>query len=100
MRFVEIINRKKISLISIFLLLYVMVNLFDGKRGLISYFDKKNTIEQLLQKKQNLTQQLSTIEKRNNLLTGIVDVDYLETLYRKKFMVGKSSEKIYINNEQ
>ena len=100
MRFVEIINRKKISLISIFLLLYVMINLFEGERGLISYFDKKNTIEQLLQKKQNLTHQLSVIEKRNNLLTGIVDTDYLETLYRKKFMVGKSSEKIYINNEK
>ena len=33
---------------------------------------------------------------KNNLLTAPVDIDYLETLYREKFMVGKKSEKIFI----
>ena len=41
MRFVEIINYNKFTLISISLCLYVMLNLFDGERGLISYFEKK-----------------------------------------------------------
>mgnify|MGYP004070100745 CR=1 FL=1 len=45
MRFVEIINKKKFTLISIFLFLYVMLNLFDGERGLISYYEKQKTIE-------------------------------------------------------
>ena len=39
---------------------------------------------------------LTTVEKKNSLLTNNIDLDYLETLYRKKFMVGKSTEKIYL----
>ena len=46
MRFVETINNKKFTLISIFLFLYVVLNLFDGERGLISYFEKQNKIRQ------------------------------------------------------
>ena len=76
--------------------LYVILNLLDGERGLISYYDKKNSIEQLFQEKKTLTFQLNFVEKKNNLLTDIIDTDYLETLYRKKFMVGKVNEKIYI----
>ena len=100
MRFVEIISKKKFTLISIFLFLYVILNLFDGERGLISYYEKTNTIEQLFQKKESLVIQLDAVEKKNSLLTNIVDTDFLETLYRKKFMVGKLNEKIYISNKQ
>ena len=96
MRFVEIINKRKFTLISIFLFLYVMLNLLDGERGLISYYEKQKIIEQLFQEKESLVIQLDTVEKKNSLLTNIVDTDFLETLYRKKFMVGKLNEKIYI----
>ena len=51
MKFVEITNKKKFTLIVIFLFLYVIINLFDGQRGLISYFEKKNKINQLIEKK-------------------------------------------------
>ena len=95
MRFVEIINQRKFTLISIFLFLYVMLNLLDGERGLISYYEKQKIIEKLSQEKKSLVLQLGSVEKKNNLLTGIIDVDYLETLYRKKFMLGKVNEKIY-----
>ena len=74
MRFIKIINNKRFTLLSIFLFLYVIFNLIDGERGLISY-----------------------IEKKNDLLTGNIDLDYLEILYREKFMVGKNNEKIFIN---
>ena len=96
MRFVEIINHNKFTLISISLCLYVMLNLFDGERGLISYFEKKKIKEQLLQEQKLLALRIDTIEKKNSLLTDIIDIDYLETLYRKKFMVGKPNEKIYV----
>ena len=49
----------------------------------------------MVQEKKSLVLQLGSVEKKNNLLTGIIDVDYLETLYRIKFMVGKVNEKIY-----
>jgi len=100
MRFVQIINQKKFTLIAVFLFLYVLLNLLDGERGLISYSEKQKTIEQLLQDKKSLALQLDFIEKKNSLLTDIIDTDYLETLYRKKFMVGKVNEKIYISNNQ
>jgi len=97
MQFVETINKKKFTLISIFLFLYVMLNLFDGERGLISYYEKQKRIEQLFQQKELLVLQLDSVEKKNSLLTDIIDTDYLETLYREKFMFGKINEKIYIN---
>ena len=97
MRFIEIINHKKFTLISIFLCLYVMLNLFDGERGLISYFEKQKIKEQFLQEQKSLALHIDLIEKKNSLLTDIVDLDYLETLYRIKFMIGKSTEKIFKN---
>ena len=98
MRFVEIINKRKFTLISIFLFLYVLLNFLDGERGLISYYEKQKIIDQLFQKKKSLVFQLDSVEKKNSLLTDIIDTDYLEILYRKKFMVGKSNEHIYKNN--
>ena len=74
-----------------------MLNLFDGERGLISYYEKQKIIEQLFQEKESLVFQLDSVAKKNSLLTDIIDTDYLETLYREKFMVGKINEKIYIN---
>ena len=87
MVFLQIINRKKFALISIFLFLYVILNLIDGERGLISYFEKKNIIANLSEKEIALTQKLNLIEKKNYMLTDVIDLDFLETIYRQKFMV-------------
>ena len=96
MSFLQIINKKKITLISIFLFLYLILNLFDGERGLISYFEKKNIINNLSQEKKLLIKKINLIEKKNNMLTDDIDLDYLETIYREKFMVGKKSEKVFV----
>jgi len=95
MKFLQIINDKKISLIAVSLFLYVILNLFDGERGLISYYEKQKLKKQLFDDQKTLTSKLKSIEKENNLLTENIDLDYLEILYRKKFMHGKSNEKIY-----
>ena len=73
-----------------------MLNLLDGERGLISYYDKQQTIKNLLNEKESLIYKLNLIDKKNSLLTDNLDLDYLETLYRQMFVVGKKSEKIYI----
>ena len=98
MRFIKIINQKKFTLIAIFLFSYVILNLIDGERGLVSYYEKQEIKKQLIIEKNNLTMQLALMEKKNSLLTQTIDLDYLETLYRKKFMFGKSNEYIYKNN--
>ncbi len=98
MKFVQIINNKKFLLISVFLFIYVMLNLLDGQRGLISFYEKQKLKEQLIKEKKMLTKQIASVQKKNSLLTSNLDLDYLEILYRKKFMVGKKEEKIYNND--
>ena len=98
MRFVQIISQKKFKLIIVFLFLYVLLNLLDGERGLISYHEKLKKKEQLIEEKKALSIKLAMVEKKNMLLTDEVDLDYLEMLYREKFMVGKSNEDIYKSN--
>ncbi len=95
MRFIQKINQKKFTLISMFLFLYVILNLLDGERGLISYYGKLKIKENLEQEKKSLLVKIASAEKKNSLLTDNLDLDYLEIMYREKFMVGKSKEKIY-----
>ena len=98
MRFVQIINQKKFTLITVFLFLYVLINLLDGQRGLISYYEKQKIKQQIIEEEKELSIKLAMVERKNKLLTGKVDLDYLEMLYREKFMVGKSNEHIYKSN--
>ena len=98
MRFVQIINQKKFTLIAVFLFLYVLINFLDGQRGLISYYEKQKIKQQLIEEEKELSVKLAMVERKNKLLTGKVDLDYLEMLYREKFMVGKSDEHIYKSN--
>ena len=95
MRFVEIINQKKFTLITVILFVYVLINLLDGQRGLISYYEKQKIKEQLVEEKKALSIKLAIAENKNMLLTDKMDLDYLEILYRKKFMFGKSNERVY-----
>ena len=94
-----LVNIKKnyFILIYTFLLLYFIFNLFDGERGLISYFKKKNILIELNDKKINLSNKIKNLENKNSLLTDNLDLDYIEILIREKFLFGKDGEKIYIN---
>jgi len=98
MRFVQIIKQKKFTLITVFLFLYVLINLLDGQRGLISYYEKQKIKELLIEEEKALSIKLAMVENKNKLLTDKVDLDYLEMLYREKFMVGKPNEYIYKSN--
>jgi len=97
MKFLKNIKEKKFILICTFLFLYVGLNLFDGQRGLISYFEKQNIKKQLIKEKEFFLTSLNSVERKNNLLSNVIDLDYLEILYREKFMVGKPKETIYKN---
>jgi hypothetical protein len=81
MGLIKIINAKKFILISLSLLLYVMLNLFDGERGLISYHDKQKTLKNLILEKKIIVSKLKDIRKKNDLLTNNIDLDYIEILY-------------------
>ena len=88
-------------LISTFLLLYFFFNLLDGQRGLFSYFKKKNLLENLQNEELELVNKIEDLEIKNSLLTNNLDLDYIETLIRQKFLFGKKGETLYIikNND-
>ena len=92
----SIIKKKYFILLSTFLLLYFFFNLLDGERGLISYFEKKQILEELKNQKNELTDKINNLEIKNSLLTDNLDLDYIETLIRQKFLFGKNGETLYI----
>ena len=81
---------------STFLILYFFFNLLSGQRGLISYFEKKQTLNTLKKEELLLTNQINDLDFKNSLLSDNLDLDYIETLIRERFLFGKKNEKIYI----
>ena len=90
------IKKNYFILISTILFLYFFFNLLDGERGLLSYFEKKELLKQLENEKTNISNNINKLEIKNSLLTNNLDLDYIETLIRQKFLFGKENEKIYI----
>ena len=84
MRLIESLKKKKFILFNIFFTLYIGINLIGGERGLISYFDKKNTYKKLIEEEKVLTAKLKNLD-HNILLINKNDPDYLDMLYRQKF---------------
>ena len=88
-------------LISTFLVSYFFFNLMSGERGLISYLEKKEILRDLRTKEANLLGKIDKLDFKNSLLSDNLDLDYVETLIRERFLFGKKNEKIYIiqNND-
>jgi cell division protein DivIC len=84
MKLFESLKKKKILLFNIFFTLYIGINLIDGERGLISYFDKKNTYQELLKKDEKLSVELADLDHKISLINKN-DPDYIDMLYRQKF---------------
>ena len=84
MNLIESLKKKKFLLFNIFFALYIGINLIGGERGLISYFDKKNTYEKLIEEEKILTAELKDLDHKISLINKN-DPDYLDMLYRQKF---------------
>ncbi len=92
MGFYKTLKRRKILFLNIFLLLYILINLFTGERGLISYFEKKSLLTELEKKQVNLTHEIKNVENKNNLLSQNLNFDFVDILIREKFKFGKEGE--------
>ena len=92
----RLIKRNYFLLISVFLILYFGFNLVSGERGLFSYIEKKELLSNLKKEEISLTNKISDLEHKNSLLSTNVDLDYIETLIRERFLFGKEGETIYI----
>ena len=86
-------------LVSTFLIIYFFFNLLSGQRGLISYFDKKQYLEELKMEEAIIINKIKDLDFKNSLLSDNLDLDYIETLIRKRFLFGRENEIIYIVKE-
>ncbi len=92
MKFFEILIKKKIIFLNIFLFLYIITNLFTGDRGLVSYFDKKELNKYLENKKVFLSNEIHKTEKKNLLLSENLNFDFVDILIRDKLKFGNKNE--------
>ena len=92
----KIIKKNFFLLITTFVILYFIFNLLDGERGLFSYIKKKEILSNLQQSEKDYINKIEDLEFKNSLLTSNLDLDYIETLIRSKFLFGRKNETTYI----
>ena len=92
----RLIKRNYFLLISVFLILYFGFNLVSGERGLFSFIEKKELLSNLKKEEISLTNKIADMDHKNSLLSTNLDLDYIETLIRERFLFGKEGETIYI----
>ena len=78
------------------MILYFGFNLVSGERGLFSYIEKKELLSNLKKEEISLTSKLTDMDHKNSLLSTNLDLDYVETLIRERFLFGKEGETTYI----
>ena len=96
MRLFNFFTKKKLLLLNILLTLYIVANMVGGERGLISYYEKKNKQRNLVEQEQLMSEKLNEFEKKNQLLSTKLNLDYVDMLYRENLKFGKKDE-IIIN---
>ena len=79
-----------------FLILYFGFNFVSGERGMFSYIEKKELLSNLKNEELTLISKIEDMDHKNTLLSSNLDLDYIETLIRERFLFGKEGETIYI----
>ena len=92
----RLIKKNYFLLVSIFLIFYFAFNLVSGERGLFSFMEKKKVLFNLKKEEISLTSKIADLDHKNSLLSINLDLDYVETLIRERFLFGKEGETIYI----
>ena len=99
MRFFDVLKKRKILFLNIFLFLYILTNLFTGERGLMSYFEKREIEKYLNENKASLALEIKEIEKKNLLLSENLNFDFIDILIREKLKFGNKDEVIIKLND-
>ena len=91
------LNLHKFFLINLFIFLYIFINLLDGERGYFSYVKKNNLLVEKTVEEKKITSNLDSFRLKNSmLLKETINLNYLDYLYRKLFVLGKPEEKLYL----
>ena len=86
----------KFLIINIFIILYFIINFFDGNRGYISLQKKKTEYDKLSNIENFLKIDNTRLKNENNSLSENIDLNFLDEIYRGKFALGKKNEKLLI----
>ena len=101
MNFFDVLKKRKILFLNIFLFLYIVFNLLTGERGLMAYFEKSELEKKLTETKIVLTEEIEILDKKNSLLSKNLNFDFVDILIRDKLKLGKKEEIIIkINDEK
>ena len=92
----RLIKKNYFLLISVFLIFYFGFNFVSGERGMFSYIEKKELLSNLKNEELTLISKIEDMNHKNSLLSTNLDLDYIETLIRERFLFGKKNETIYI----
>ena len=92
----RLVKKNYFLLISLFLIFYFIFNLVSGERGLFSYIEKKEILFDLKNEELSLINSIDDLDHKNSLLSDNLDLDFIETLIRERFLFGKENETIYI----
>ncbi len=92
----RLIKRNFLLLVSTFFIFYFAFNLVSGERGLFSFIEKKELLSNLKNEELSLINKIKNLDNKNTLLSTNLDLDYVETLIRERFLFGKKEETIYI----
>ena len=68
----------------------------SGERGFFSFIEKKELLSNLKKEELILIDKIEDMDHKNSLLSTNLDLDYIETLIRERFLFGKKDETIYI----
>ena len=90
------LKKNYVFLLFTFLVFYFFFNLLSGQRGLISYFEKKQTLKDLKKEENLIINQIKDLDFKNSSLSDNLDLDYIESLIRERLLYGKKKETIYI----
>lgn len=86
----------KFIIINVFLIMYFVINFFDGNRGYFSFQNKKLEYQSLVEVEKNLKIKNQQLKEENEALTTKINLEFIDEIYRKKFLVGKKGEKLII----
>ena len=95
-KFLLFFKNYKFIIINIFLIMYFVINFFDGNRGYFSFQNKKLEYQSLVEVEKNLKIKNQQLKEENEALTTKINLEFIDEMYRKKFLVGKKGEKLII----
>ena len=99
MNFFNVLKKRKILFLNIFLFLYIILNLLTGERGLMAYFEKSELEKKLIKTKAKLTEEIQIFDNKNSLLSTNLNFDFVDILIRDKLKLGKKEEIIIKIND-